>query len=323
MSVQDAVLSMLMQRQGEYCSGNELAETLGVSRTAIWKAVRQLQTHGYHIDGVPNRGYALLGGSERLSAPGIMRYLRHRGLKLECRDTVTTTMDVGKQAAERGEAEGYVIVAEHQTAGKGRMGRSFYSPPGSGVYFSILLRPRLTAEQSLLITTGAAVACARAIEALSGQAAEIKWVNDIYLGGKKVCGILTEAALDLESGGLHYAVLGIGINLTPPEDGFPEELKGKAGALFSDGKPSDLRCRMAAEVLDRFFDLYPTLQDKAFINEYRARSMLTGQAVDVLRGDTSRPAVVLGIDDDFALIVAYDNGEVAHLASGDVSVRKK
>lgn len=322
MRIQETVLSLLTQRRGTYLSGEEIANMLGVTRNTIWKAVRQLQKDGHRIDAVRNRGYALSDEDDTLSVPGVTRYLRQDGLTLDYQKTVTTTMNVCKQAAENGAPEGYVIIAESQTAGKGRMGRSFYSPAGTGVYFSILLRPKFSAEQSLLITTCAAVACAQAIEAVSGQEAQIKWVNDIYLSGKKVCGILTEASLDLESGGLHYAVLGIGINLLPPEDGFPEELTEKAGALFQ-SHSGDLRCRTVAEVLNRFFVLYPRILEKSFLEDYRKRSMLTGHQVDVLRDGTACPAFVQGIDDRFALIVTYLDGTTAHLSSGDVSVRKK
>lgn len=323
MALKDSVLSLLLEQQGAYLSGAEIAGKLDVSRNAVWKAVRQLENDGHKIDAVPNRGYALRADSSVLSVPGIRKYLRHRELVLDYQKTVTTTMTVAKQMAETGAAEGYVCIAESQTAGKGRMGRSFYSPAGSGVYFSIVLRPRFTAEQSLLITTCAAVAVAQAIEAVTGQDAQIKWVNDIYVRGKKVCGILTEASIDIENGGLHYAVLGIGINLLPPEDGFPAELKQKAGALLDEQMAGDLPCRMVATVLDAFFDLYPHILLKGFLDEYRRRSLLTGQAVDVLCGDSMRPAVVQGIDDDFSLIVTYEDGSTARLSSGEVSVRKK
>ena len=322
MRLKETVLTLLMEQRGSYLSGESIANSLGVSRNAVWKAVRQLQKDGHPIDAVRTRGYALSGGADTLCVPGITRYLRCGGLTLDYQKSVSTTMNVCKHAAESGTPEGYVIIAEQQTDGKGRMGRSFYSPAGTGVYFSILLRPRFSAEQSLLITTCAAVACAQAIEAVSGQEAQIKWVNDIYVAGKKVCGILTEASLDLESGGLHYAVLGIGINLLPPEDGFPADLREKAGALFQTAG-GDLRCRMVAEVLNQFFTLYPQILEKSFLEEYRRRSMLSGQDITVLRDGAELPATALGIDDDFALIVAYPDGSTARLSSGDVSVRKK
>ena len=213
-------------------------------------------------------------------------------------------------------------MAEEQTAGRGRLGRSFYSPAGTGVYFSLVLRPAFSAAESSLITTCAAVAAAGAMEEISGHPTQIKWVNDIYTAGRKVCGILTEAAIDMESGGLQYAVLGIGINLLKPENDFPEEIRDRAGALFTDDADGDFRCRLVAEILNRFMANYRNLTEKRFLEEYRRRSMLTGQEVEILRGGTVVPAKALGIDDDFGLIVEYPDGRQEHLGSGDVSVRK-
>lgn len=322
MSVKDGVLALLEENKGSYLSGEEMAGMLGVTRNTIWKAVRQLQKEGHQIDGVPHQGYALRAESGILSVPGIAKYLRHSGLNLTLYPCVDSTNLVLKQAAEAGAPEGTVCIAEHQTAGRGRLGRSFYSPARSGVYFSILLRPKFPPADCPLITTCAAVACAGAMEQVSGQSTQIKWVNDIYVAEKKVCGILTEAAIDLESGGLQYAVLGIGVNLTKPEDDFPDELKNVAGTLFSDDASGDFRCRLVAEILDRFLDDYACLTEKSFLAEYRRRSMLTGQPVHVLRNGTSIPATALGVDDNFSLIVRYEDGRVEHLSSGDVSVRK-
>lgn len=322
MVLKDRVLSLLEEHRGDFFSGAEIAQQLGVSRNAVWKAVRQLQSEGHGIDGVTNRGYSLRPDSGVVTEPGIRKYLRHRELSITVYPTVSSTNTLLKKAAEEGAPEGTVFVAEEQTAGRGRMGRSFYSPSGTGIYFSILLRPKLRASDSLLITTGAAVACAQALEEVSGAGTQIKWVNDIYAAGKKVCGILTEASMDLESGGVHYAVLGIGVNLLQPQGGFPEDIRDKAGALFSRDQDGDIRCRIVAAVLDRFLEFYDHLAEKPFLEEYRRRSLLTGAAVDVIRGDTVTPATVEGIDEDFALIVRYADGRVEHLGSGDVSVRK-
>ena len=278
MALKDQVLTLLEQYKGSYLSGEEMAEQLGVSRNSVWKAIKQLQTEGHQITGVNRLGYTLDSRNNVLSAPGIQKYLKDPALQITVQSSVTSTNTLLKQAAENGAPEGTVLVAEEQTAGRGRLGRSFYSPAGTGVYFSLVLRPAFSAAESSLITTCAAVAAAGAMEEISGHPTQIKWVNDIYTAGRKVCGILTEAAIDMESGGLQYAVLGIGINLLKPENDFPEE--------------------------------------------YRRRSMLTGQEVEILRGGTVVPAKALGIDDDFGLIVEYPDGRQEHLGSGDVSVRK-
>lgn len=261
-------------------------------------------------------------GYKPLNAETIQSHLRHKELIPEVHKSVSSTNTLAKQAGEQGAPEGTVIIAEAQTAGRGRMGRNFFSPADTGIYFSVLLRPAFSPADSLLITTSAAVACAGAMEAVSGQETQIKWVNDIYVAQQKVCGILTEASLDPKNGGLRYAVLGIGINLIPPDGDFPEDIRGKAGALFSNDSGEDLRARLAAEILDRFFDEYPHILEKNFLEEYRRRSILTGRTVDVLRGSTVIPAVVQGIADDFSLIVTYADGHTEHLSSGEVSLEK-
>ena len=322
MALKDQVLTLLEQHKGSYLSGEEMAEQLGISRNSVWKAIKQLQTEGHQITGVNRLGYTLDSRNNVLSAPGIQKYLKDPALQITVQSSVTSTNTLLKQAAENGAPEGTVLVAEEQTAGRGRLGRSFYSPAGTGVYFSLVLRPAFSAAESSLITTCAAVAAAGAMEEISGHPTQIKWVNDIYTAGRKVCGILTEAAIDMESGGLQYAVLGIGINLLKPENDFPEEIRDRAGALFTDDADGDFRCRLVAEILNRFMADYRNLTEKRFLEEYRRRSMLTGQEVEILRGGTVVPAKALGIDDDFGLIVEYPDGRQEHLGSGDVSVRK-
>lgn len=322
MALKDQVLTLLEQHKGSYLSGEEMAEQLGVSRNSVWKAIKQLQTEGHQITGVNRLGYTLDSRNNVLSTPGIQKYLKDPALQITVQSSVTSTNTLLKQAAENGAPEGTVLVAEEQTAGRGRLGRSFYSPAGTGVYFSLVLRPAFSAAESSLITTCAAVAAAGAMEEISGHPTQIKWVNDIYTAGRKVCGILTEAAIDMESGGLQYAVLGIGINLLKPENDFPEEIRDRAGALFTDDADGDFRCRLVAEILNRFMTDYRNLTEKRFLEEYRGRSMLTGQEVEILRGGTVVPAKALGIDDDFGLIVEYPDGRQEHLGSGDVSVRK-
>ena len=218
------------------------------------------------------------------------------------------------------EDEGKVLIANTQTSGRGRLGRSFYSPAGSGLYMSLLLKPRIAPTESLLITTCAAVAVCEAIEAMSGKKAGIKWVNDVFVGGKKVCGILTESGIT--DGKLDYAVLGIGVNLY--DCGFPDSLKDIAGAVF-DGKPCscDVRDKMAKEICERFFAYYENLCEKRFLGEYRRRSIVTGKTVNVISGGNTREAKVLDIDDDLALLVEFPDGTRERLLSGEVSIRIK
>lgn len=255
-----------------------------------------------------------------LTKSSIQQYLESDWLSIQVFDTITSTNTVLKVIGRNGAPHGTVIVAAHQTAGRGRMGRSFYSPDKTGVYFSVLLRPTLSPEDAQVITTTAAVACAEVLEEISGKEALIKWVNDIYIEGKKVCGILTEAAFTPDGSRLDFAVLGIGVNITVPKDGFPQDIKNKAGALCAEAH-EDVRGKLVANILNRFFALYNALPSRDFVRSYQQRSMLTGKDVNVLRNDTEIPAKVLSIDDSLRLIVQYTDGTTEAISSGDVSIR--
>lgn len=327
MGIKSQVLTCLEENRGGYLSGAAIAGQLGVSRNAVWKAVRALQQDGHQIQAVTNKGYCLSEEDAVLSREGIEKSLHGAasGLRLEVRDEVTSTNTVLKQQAEAGEAEGKVLVAKRQTMGKGRSGRSFYSPDSSGVYFSILLRPRFSPQESLLITTAAAVAVAGAVDAVAGtdtEKAMIKWVNDVYFRGKKICGILTEASVDFESGGLAYAVLGIGINVMDPQGGFPEEIREVAGSLYGkDACGGAIRNRLAAETLNRFMQYYETLTARGFMDEYRRRSVVIGRTVEAYDQKHSRLVKVLEIDDDAALLVEEADGSKVRLTTGEVRIR--
>ena len=226
--------------------------------------------------------------------------------------TVPSTNIVAKDYAGRGEKEG-IFIAETQTAGKGRMGRSFFSPAGCGLYISFLLRPDIPAENVYLLTTTAAVAVCETVERFSGKEASIKWVNDVLVADKKVCGILTEGAFD-ENGALSYAVVGIGINLFPPEGGFPADLESKAGAVFTTKK--DCLEELTADLILRFLRL---LEEDCY-DRYVMRSIIRGRTISLLRDGQERQAVVLALDDKCRLLVRYQNGEQELIECGEVSV---
>lgn len=322
MTVKEQLLPLLEQSGEQFLSGAEIAARLNVSRNAVHKAITALKEDGYLIEAVTNRGYRLSGESDVLSAAQIGALLDGLSdrLAVTVKPLVTSTLTVIKEDAENGAPEGTVLVAAEQTAGRGRFSRSFFSPPGSGIYLSILLRPRIPATDAVLITTAAAVAVARAAEELSGRTAEIKWVNDVNIDGKKICGILTEAALDLESGSLRYAAVGIGINVYEPECGFPDEIKERAGAVF-ERRAGNLKNRLAAAVLKYFFYYYDTLEQKAFLADYRKRCTVPGKQITVLSGERAVPALALDVDDACRLHVRYQDGTEDYLSSGEISIR--
>ena len=322
MGVREKVLEFLEVNKGRYVSGAEIAGKLSVSRNSVWKAVKNLEKEGYDIHSVTGSGYMLSKETDILSVQSIKKYLGEDGnvFDLDVKKTVTSTNDALKGLAVSGAREGKVIISEMQTKGKGRLGRSFFSPEKTGIYMSLLLRPKIPASQSLLITAAAAVAVAEALEEVSGRKTGIKWVNDVYSDGKKVCGILAEASFGMESGGLEFAVLGIGINVESPVAGFPEEIKDKAAAVFEDGG-ADVRSRLISEVLKRFWDYYIRLPEKGFLEAYKKRSILTGKKVEVITGGMAENAVALDIDDECRLIVKMQDGRICPLNSGEVSIR--
>ena len=323
MAVTDDVLELLENSDGPI-SGEEMAEKLGISRNSVWKAVGKLKEAGYEIQAGTNRGYRLVSSGNVLTPQGGRRLLTGsaKGCAIDVRDSVTSTNTVLKAIAEQGGAEGMVLIAQQQTQGKGRLGRTFLSPKGTGLYISILLRPKFSAEESLCVTTAAAVAVAEAIDSVTGKHAMIKWVNDVYLKGRKVCGILTEASVDFENSGLNYAIVGIGVNVQEPPGGFAPEIRDVAGALYQEEVPAGVRTQLAAEILNRFFGFYDHLTQRTFMDAYRERSLLTGMEVTFTQGDTVQEGLVLGVDDEARLQVRLPNGEEKLFSAGEVNIKK-
>jgi len=322
MKLKDRVLEALEESRGTYLSGEALAGDLSVSRNAVWKAMRHLQDEGHDITAVPNRGYQLLAGSAILSKQSIARHLGALAVYPEVFAELPSTNALLRQRAEEGAPEGTLLVTERQTAGRGRFGRVFHSPPGGGIYMSLILRPSFCAQDALSITTTAAVAVCRAIETHCGVKAQIKWVNDVFCHGKKVCGIATEAALDMETGGLHYAILGIGLNLFPSEEPLPPELSEIVGTVLPQApKSGELRSILIAEIVKNIFAEYPHLSEKRCFEDYRARCFILGQAIHIVRGERREAALALDLAPDFSLRVRYADGREECLSSGEVSIR--
>ena len=322
MTTKEKLLELLEENREEYLSGEELAGTLAVSRAAVWKAVKSLQQEGYPIDAVTNRGYRLSRGGDRLSAPGIRKYLKGacRELPITVVEETQSTNTALRALAEAGAPEGTVYIAQGQTGGRGRMGRSFYSPAGTGLYLSLLLRPTAwEPTRAAQLTAAAAAAMCEAIRQVTGKEPGIKWVNDLLLDGKKICGILTEASFSMESGVLEYAVLGLGVNVYLPEGGFPGQLREIAGAVL-DTPGEDVRNRIAGEFLNRFLEGYEHPEDRHFLDVYRRRSIAVGREVTVLSGGWERRAFAFGLDDDCRLLVRYPDGTEQALSYGEIRI---
>ena len=320
--VKDALLELLENHRGEFLSGEDIAAKLCVSRNAVWKAADALRQEGYPVEAVKNRGYRLSESSDKLSPQGIRKYLPAQfAPRIEVVPSASSTNDLVRARAEGGEAEGLVLFAEEQTAGRGRLARPFYSPCGSGLYVSLLLRPsRYTAAQALRVTLAAAVAVCDAIERVAGRRAGIKWVNDVFLDGKKVCGILTEASVSMEDNRLRFVVLGVGINVYEPSGGFPAPVSEIAASVWNAPR-GDGKNVLAAAFLQSFFALYDRLDSPAVMEEYRRRSCVIGREVDVVAAHGTRRARALAIGDDGSLHVRYADGSEESLYAGEISIR--
>ncbi len=259
--------------------------------------------------------------NNNISACGIKKYLDNKERDILCPVEIDSTNTALKLLAKEGSSEGTIIATEMQTAGKGRLGKSFFSPKGCGVYFSILLRPEISTSDSVFITVAASVAIRRALIALLGVKTQIKWVNDIYFDGKKLCGILTESVLSGSS--LDCAVLGIGINIKLPEGGYPEEFAYKTTNIFEivANTPDDFKNKLVAEIVNQFDKIYKELECKSFIEEYKEASCILGKKIKILSGShEGKFATAKDIDKNASLAVILDNGKEITLSSGDVSI---
>ncbi len=316
------ILHMLEINRGEFVSGEALAKALGVTRAAIWKAIRSLRDDGHKIKAVTKNGYMLETFSDVLSAKGIISHL-----KLDTKisnviffDTINSTNTYAKKLALSGAKHGTLIAANHQTEGRGRHGHSFESPAGTGLYMTLIMRPSVEISRFQMITIAAAVAVCLAIEDLypdSKGNVKIKWVNDVFFHGKKITGILTEAVTNIEGGEIESVVTGIGINVSTEK--FTEEVANLAGSIFTgDDEILFGRDELCARVADYLIDFAENLNDPEIIKAYRERSLLTGEDITYTKDDAKHFAHVTGIDDSGGLVITNKNGEEEILRAGEV-----
>ena len=315
----------LLRAAGGYISGEKMAETLGVTRAAVWKKIAALRDAGYDISSAPRSGYVLRSAPDRLIETEISQDLKTAlvGRKVICYDVVDSTNLVLKNLAREGAEDGTVVVADSQGTGRGRMERAFFSPPGKGIWVSILLRPTFLPQDAPKCTLMAAVAVARAMEAF-GLRAEIKWPNDILHDGRKLVGILTEMSAEMDR--VNYVVIGIGINVNIAPEDFPAELRAIATSLMQmKGAPLP-RVAFLQELLRVLDDLYASVQHEGFapvLAAWREYAVTLGQEVRVIGpAGEEFEGVAADIDAEGALLVDTVEGRRRVLA-GDVSIRPR
>ena len=323
------IIHLLENNRGALLSGEKIAEMLGVSRTAVWKNIKILKEEGFNIETVPGKGYTLAKDSNAISEEGISLNL-YKDITLKLFESLDSTNTTAIEMIGQGAENKTLVVANTQLKGKGRLGRTFYSPKDTGVYMSMILKSHMTIDKSILITSAAAVATQRGIKETTGIDSKIKWVNDIYIGDKKVSGILTEAVTDFESGSISHIIVGIGINCSTDNfKDFDGQLSNKAGAITSQSSADYVnRNKLIAAIANNLVDLYYEIQndDLSFMKEYKENSYLIGKDVNVYRTPTTDitnvvPAFVLDITETGGLVIQLEDGTIETLTTGEVSVR--
>jgi len=331
MTTKQRVFDILKNSGNEYISGQEIADRIFVTRAAVWKAIKSLKKDGYDIDAVTNKGYRIRVEPVGLEKKLIEHYLRTGDGTTDLDpenifvfDSVGSTNDEAKRYAQFNDKKNAVFIADSQTKGRGRRGREFFSPKGTGIYMSLLLYPDMNAEEASVFTCIMAECICRAIETNLGIKAGIKWVNDIYIGDKKVAGILTEGSTYIEDGSLEYVVIGVGINVYNPIEGFEEDLKQRATALLNKIEESDVRNKLIATIISMFMKAYREKNKKEYIDGYIQRSILIGKYVKILNEKKASDsyAYVEGIDEECHLCIRYDDGRKKKMNCGEVSVVK-
>jgi BirA family biotin operon repressor/biotin-[acetyl-CoA-carboxylase] ligase len=318
---QEKILDLFRESPDTYLSGEQISNALGVTRAAVWKQVRQVRDLGYEIEAVTSKGYRLVATPDLLLPAEIRAGLETRriGREIVCLAETESTNLRAHELGEEGAIEGTVVIADRQTAGKGRMGRRWVSPPGVNLYASVLLRPPILPWHAPQLTFLSALATARAVEEVAGIGASVKWPNDVLLEGKKVAGLLNEMSAETE--GIHYVILGIGVNLNMRGDQFPGDLRYPATSLaLEKGAPVSRLAftRALLRHLDALYDLYLENGFAPIIQAWEALFDWVGGLVEVDFQDRRARGVVQGLDDDGALLLRHDDGTVERVLAGDV-----
>ena len=312
MVTKNEILRLLIAQPHEFISGQQIADTLNISRNAVWKAIRSLKKDGYLIDSKTNKGYRLSEQNDILSETLIKSKLCSDKTVI-CYPSIDSTNTQAKRLINEGREEDLLLVADEQTNGRGRQGKHFYSPALTGIYMTYVFHPHSSLGNTVGVTTAAAVAVCRAIESLTDKKPQIKWVNDVCLDGKKICGILTEAISDFETQTVTSVIIGIGMNIKTVH--FPKEVEN-AGNLSVDIRRADLIAQITNE-LDAVFT------NKAdYISYYRTHSMILGKHIQFIKNGIVTPATAIAIDENGGLEVRTDDGREITLTSGEISIRK-
>ncbi len=316
----DKILSLLIKHKDSYTSGQTMADSLGITRAAIWKAIENLRADGYEIESVKAKGYRLKGVPDILGEREILPGLKTGilGKRIICLPEVDSTNAYAAKLAVDGEPEGTVVIAEHQTAGRGRLGRKWVSPPGVNIYASIILRPKVPPRDAPLITFVAAVALARTVRGLYNIDAGIKWPNDLLINGRKSAGILTEMSAEPEL--VRHIILGVGIDVNMPRDAFPKEIRDISTSIMLELGGKVNRAELLRRFLEELEISYLMMVDgrrAEILDEWRSLSVTLGRNVRVTSLAGEKTGFARDIDQEGGLILEVD-GKLETVTSGDV-----
>ncbi|MDF2873874.1 MAG: birA [Sporomusa sp.] len=318
-----AILEVLKHNSGQYISGEDISHTLKVSRTAVWKHIRALKEDGYEIEAHPRLGYALRQNTDRLLPAEIKAQLTSDilGREIHYFSETDSTNNEAKRLATNGCQEGTIVVAEAQGSGRGRLARGWFSPPGKGIWLSVVLRPPFGPMEAAKCTLMAAVAVNRAINEVTGAGCGIKWPNDILCNGRKVVGILTEMSAEMDA--INHIVIGMGINVNIEPQEFPSEIAATATSLSIASGHQVPRVKLLTAILAELENVYNIVKTSGFVPvlaDWKSQSITLGQQVDVRGVDRSFTGVAIDIDADGALLIETPQG-LERVLAGDVSIR--
>ncbi len=322
----DAKILFALRANPEGVSGAQLAEQLAISRAAIWSRIEELRQAGYEIEAGPHFGYRLVSSPDALHADDLLARLGKTkviGRDIRVFEETTSTNDVIEKLARDGVKEGVVVFAESQTKGRGRLGRKWTSPTHKGLWFSILLRPELSPQETTQLTVASATALRRAIKNVAGISAEIKWPNDLLIGEKKVVGILTEMSAEVDR--VRHVILGIGVDVNQDAAEFPPELRKIATSLKVEAGKEICRAELATEILRELDFDYARICGGKFAqvaDEWETGCLTIGKNVSVQMGARQIRGCAEALDDDGALLVRTEHGHLERVIGGDVTLEK-
>ncbi|USK58608.1 biotin--[acetyl-CoA-carboxylase] ligase [Peribacillus asahii] len=321
--VRTKLIEAFSNANGTFISGQQIADYIGCSRTAVWKHIEDLRTEGYVVEAVRNKGYRIITTPEKVTANEIQLGLQTKilGKKVHYEESVETTQKIAHKLSNEGAPEGTLVVAEEQRGGKGRLMRPWYSPKYTGVWMSLILRPSIPFHQAPQLTLLAAVAVVQAIENTTELKPQIKWPNDILINRKKVTGILTE--LQAESDRIHSVIIGIGMNINQKQTDFPEELQDIATSLAIAGGQNISRAKVIQEVLIRLEALYELYLAEGFLpikGLWESYAVSLGQEIKATTVNETIVGKALGITDAGVLLLEDKNGKVHSIYSADIHI---